>query len=220
MGTWFSMKRKESFSSTFSMGAAGGVVIELKSLAGKGADADKLMVDDVERAFGIRNGAAGDEKAAVVGGGHDLEVGGVDDLDGVGEVGHQVGNEQFVGVEVGGDALHDGLLGEQRFVAVDHHIEVGLNLRGNFIEAFGGGFVGAGSHDYRGAERLAAFGDFIGVGGDVDFVEHLDFGAVGVDPLYHRFAENQGERFLEEAAAFGSGGNYTDDFHCDCDMFY
>ncbi len=101
-----------------------------------------------------------------------LRVGGVHHLHRIAEIGHQIGHEERVGVEVRGYALHDGFAGEQWLIAVDHHVQ-GLRqpCATLHIESLGGGIMVRCRHDHFSSERLGGLFDFFGVGGDIDRVE-------------------------------------------------
>ena len=64
------------------------------------------------------------------------------------------------GSRSGGYALHDGFAGEQWLIAVDHHVQVCVNLARHFIESLGGGIMVRCRHDHFSSERLGGLFDF------------------------------------------------------------
>ena len=108
-------------------------MVELEHLWSERTYAHELLIDIIHIAFGVRDGTARYEQTAVVGGGHDLEIGGVDNFDRIGEIGHKVRHIHTVGRQFVRYALDDIFLGEQRFVAVDHHVQIGGNFCRDFI---------------------------------------------------------------------------------------
>ncbi len=116
-------------------------MVKVECLAGECSHADKFVEHIVHRSFGIRYRRAGYEQAAVVGCGDDLEVRRVHNLHGVGEIGHEVADEEIAGLKSVRDALDDGIAGEKRLVAVDHHVKICLLTRRHLVEALSGGIM-------------------------------------------------------------------------------
>ena len=96
------------------------------------------------------------------------------------------------------DALYDGLLGEQRLVAIDHHIEVGSNLRRHLVEALCCRIVFAGRHDYLGAERLGLLLDLLTVSSDIHLTKLFHLLTVFVNPLDHGLTQDEGQRLFKK----------------------
>ena len=194
-------------------GTTGSIVIEIESLAVERPDTHEFMVDIIHVALGIWDRASGDEEAPVVCIGNDLEVGGIDHLDRIAEVGHEIGHIETPLLDFRRDASHDGLAGQQGFVAIDHHIQIGIDLGRNLIQSFGRSVMIAGGHHDLSTERLATLLDFLAVRGHIDSAEFSHFLAMLINPLHHGLAQNFGHRLVEESGRLATGRNYADYFH-------
>lgn len=194
-------------------GTAGGVVIIFKRGVRERAYAYKLVIDVVHFALGEGDGGAGDKQADAVLVRDDLEVGGIDDLHGVGEVGHEIGYVEAVLGNALGDTFHDVVRHDERLVAVDHNVKIRLNLVRNLPQTLGRGLAVLGGHDDLRAEAFRCRLDLFAVGGDVYLVEYAYFLGMLPDPVDHGLAADKGKGLVVESCGTAAGGDHADDFH-------
>ena len=188
-------------------------MIVFQSLLCESTHAHEFLVGIVHLTLGEGNGRPGNEQADAVLVGDDLQIGGVNNLHGIGKVRHQIGHIEAVGGDGIGNALDDVGSLNQRLVAVDHDVEVSFNLLCHFPETLGGSFTVGRSHDDRCAEALGGQLDFLVVSCDVDFLKFRHFLAVLPDPVEHGLAANGSQRLHIKPGRTAPCRDHTDDFH-------
>ena len=193
-------------------------MVERQRLLAVQLDAGDLLVLEVEGAFRVGDGAAGDEQDLPRCIGDDLLVGEVDD---VGGMLHNVGEDGDVAGVLGQGIRQDEVKGggvDQRLVAHQLQVKVGILDGADLPDAAGRGIVVGAGHQIAHAVGLAGIGDALVIGSDEDVVQlGAGFGGL-VDPPDHGFAQHIRQRLAGHTGACITGRDHSDCFHKDTSL--
>ena len=188
-------------------------MVEFQCLLAVQLNAGDLLVLEIQRALRVGDGAAGDQQDLPCGVRHDLLVREVDD---VGGVFHNVRQHRDVIGVIGQRVRQDQVERrgvDQRLVAHELQVEVGVLDGADLPDAPGGGVVVGAGHNIPHIVGFAGVGNALVVGGDEHIVQ-LRAGPGGlVDPVDHRFAQHIGQRLARHPGTGVARRDHSDCFH-------
>ena len=189
------------------------LVVEFQRLLAVQLNAGDFLVLKIQRAFGVGDGAAGNQQNLPRGVRHDLLIGEIDDIR---RVFHNIGQYgdiiRILGQGAWQDQVKRGRV-DQRFVAHQLQVEVCILHGADLPDAPGGGIMVRAGHQVAHIVGFAGVGNALVVGGNKHIVQ-LRAGLGGlVDPVDHRFAQHIRQRLARHPGTGVTRGDNGDCFH-------